>query len=68
MKELDGLLMPYLQDYYPRASEAERAAFATLLELQDPQVLEWCLGQGRPNDMAMTKVVDTLMRLGAARH
>lgn len=41
MKELDVLLTRYLDARWPEAGERERAAFAQLLELQDPEL--WAL-------------------------
>lgn len=45
MKELDVLLERYLQIHYDRAPAAERAAFARLLEREDPELWAWVLEQ-----------------------
>ena len=39
MKELDLVLLRYLEQDYPAASAAERDAFARILDLQDPETL-----------------------------
>lgn len=37
-KELDTLTTRYLEHFYPNASQGEQCAFASLLELQDPDL------------------------------
>ena len=48
MKELDVLLVRYLDRDLPTASSAETAAFAQLLELQDPELARYLLA-GEPH-------------------
>ena len=45
MKELDVLLGRYVEEQFDLAPPAERAAFESLLEDQDPQIYAYCLGQ-----------------------
>jgi antitoxin CptB len=45
MKELDILLTRYLDEGYAGASAEEQAAFRRLLEVQDPLIYAYCLGQ-----------------------
>jgi antitoxin CptB len=45
MKELDVLLTRYLEESFASAPEAERRAFEALLEIQDPLLYAYCLGQ-----------------------
>ncbi len=47
MKELDILLTRYLDEGYETASSEEQAAFQSLLEVQDPLIHAYCLGQER---------------------
>jgi antitoxin CptB len=48
MKELDILLARYMDERYCAASPQEREAFRRLLEIQDPVIYAYCLGQERP--------------------
>ena len=48
MKELDILLARYMDERFCTASPEEREAFASLLEIQDPVIYAYCLGQERP--------------------
>ncbi len=48
MKELDILLARYMDERFCAASPQEREAFGRLLEIQDPVIYAYCLGQERP--------------------
>lgn len=43
MRELDELLLRYLEGSYPTAPAAEKAAFEGLLQLPDPQLIGYLL-------------------------
>ncbi len=45
MKELDVLLMRYLEERFESAPDAEQRAFESLLDIQDPVLFAYCLGQ-----------------------
>jgi succinate dehydrogenase flavin-adding protein (antitoxin of CptAB toxin-antitoxin module) len=45
MKELDVLLTRYVDERFALASPAEQQAFEGLLEVQDPVIYAYCLGQ-----------------------
>jgi len=53
MKELDQLLLNYLQVRFEKADSAEREAFAACLELPDPQLASWLLGRSTPEEPAL---------------
>jgi antitoxin CptB len=48
MKELDILLSRYMDERFCTASALEQEAFRGLLEIQDPVIYAYCLGQERP--------------------
>lgn len=48
MKELDVMLVRYLDAGWASATVAERAAFAALLDLQDPVLWDVLLGRDAP--------------------
>jgi antitoxin CptB len=48
MKELDILLTRFVDERYSGAPAAEQAAFLSLLDIQDPLIYAYCLGQQRP--------------------
>ena len=59
MKELDLLLRRYVDDRWPAAPSAERAAFEKLLELPDPELAAYLLGHEIPPP-ALLALVDRL--------
>jgi len=62
MRELDVLLTRYVEREWPRASEAERAAFHALLERQDPELNALLFGRLAPEDEATASVLERLRR------
>jgi antitoxin CptB len=63
MRELDVLLLRYLEDDYPRASPADRAAFAQILELQDPEIFGYLVGRQAPAEGSLRNVVARIRRV-----
>lgn len=65
MKELDLLLVRWLERGWPRADAERRLAFAWLLEQPDPDLADWLLGNRRPSGAAQSALVDDILRLPA---
>lgn len=59
-RELDLVLLHYLDTRYASAGQAERVAFQRLLEADDPDLLDWLNGRARPADPALAGLVDAL--------
>jgi antitoxin CptB len=57
MKELDLLLLRYLEQEYSAALPADRAAFARILELQDPELFGYLVGRESPTDAGLRDVL-----------
>jgi antitoxin CptB len=57
MRELDVLLERYLHQQYADASSAEQAAFAQLLQLQDPDLARYLLARVDPDDKTLAALV-----------
>jgi len=57
MKELDLVLVRYLEQEYPAASPDDRAAFARILELQDPELFGYLVGRDSPSDAGLRHVL-----------
>jgi antitoxin CptB len=62
MRELDELLVRYLEHDYGASSARERAAFERLLELQDPELLGYLVGRQTPPGEDQQHVVARLRR------
>lgn len=63
MKELDVVLTRYLDRDYMRASAGVRAAFETLLQQPDPDILDYVLQRVTPKSK---ELADVVARLNAA--
>jgi antitoxin CptB len=48
MRELDELLLQYLENGHEQADAAEKSAFQTLLALSDPELISYLLQQQEP--------------------
>jgi antitoxin CptB len=62
MRELDVVLVRYLERDWPVAGDEERAAFRALLERQDPDVNALLLGRMEPDSEALARVMECLRR------
>ncbi|MEM8816269.1 MAG: succinate dehydrogenase assembly factor 2 [Pseudomonadota bacterium] len=63
MRELDQLLTRYLESRYPCADEAEKADFERLLSLPDPELAGYFLGRQTPEDEAIARSVECILRV-----
>jgi antitoxin CptB len=69
MKELDVLLLAYLERHYGSAPAEEQRIFADLLELQDPQLYSYIIGCEAPSDPAVGVVMSKILgKIRAAAH
>lgn len=62
MRELDVILLRYLEQDYPSAPAADRAAFARILELQDPDLFGYLVGRTTPEDDSVRHVIARIRR------
>jgi antitoxin CptB len=62
MRELDELLLRYLERQLPQASRGERDAFACLLDLPDPELFRYLAGR-RPRAAADPMIEHVVARI-----
>jgi len=60
MRELDVVLLRYLEHTYPGASAEEQAAFRRCLDLQDPEILALLTGREPCPDASLADVVEKI--------
>lgn len=60
MRELDLILIRYLEQRWPGATATERTAFELFLQLPDPQIAGYLLGGVDPPDAGIRELVDAL--------
>jgi antitoxin CptB len=66
LKELDWYFDPYVRDHYLTADPAEKAAFAQLIDEEDPDLLDWFMDLSQPEDATLQQIVARLKALRAA--
>lgn len=64
MRELDVVLMRYLEQCYPEATVERRDAFHALLELSDPELFDLLRGRTQAATPDMDAIVAELRRPG----
>ncbi len=60
MRELDQLLLRFLENEYPVSGEAQKSAFRELLALPDPELIGYLLGGQIPVDTNIANVVSRI--------
>jgi antitoxin CptB len=65
MKELDLLLLGYLDAHWATAAPDERRAFEAFLELPDPVIAGYLLGGEQAPDAGIRGLVDALRKASA---
>jgi antitoxin CptB len=63
MRELDVLLLRYLDRVWPTASPAERDAFTALVAMQDPDLFGYLVGRDSPPEAPLRHVVARIRRV-----
>jgi antitoxin CptB len=64
MRELDSLLINFLDRFEAKLTEEEIAAFEGVLELPDPVLHSYLLGRSAPDDVATAEIIERI-RAGA---
>lgn len=67
MRELDTLLERWLAERWPQADPSDRACFDRLLDCEDDQLWDWCMGRSRPDDPGLADIVDQVVDPVATR-
>ncbi len=60
MRELDLMLLYYLEHDYPGADEEAKQAFEKILDMQDPELYFLILGKSEIDDPAIIDVIEAL--------
>lgn len=62
LRELDVLLIRFLDHDFAAAGDSERRAFECLLSRPDPEILDLLTGRARAEDVALRHVIRRLLR------
>jgi len=63
MRELDELLVRYLENVFDRAPDSEKTTFRELLELPDPELIGYLLGSQVVEDRKLYDLVNKIKQL-----
>ena len=61
MRELDELLLRYLETRYPHDSEDDKAAFRAVLELADPDLNAYLLQRQVPSSEPIARAIERIL-------
>lgn len=61
MKELDLLLLDYVDRWYPDAGESGQAAFKRLLSMPDPEIMALLTGRRNAQDGDLALIIERLL-------
>jgi succinate dehydrogenase flavin-adding protein (antitoxin of CptAB toxin-antitoxin module) len=61
MRELDELLLTYLEERYPLADDDEKAAFEAVLALADPELNGYLLQRQKPATEPIANVIRQIL-------
>jgi antitoxin CptB len=67
MKELDLLLLAWLESAFDGAGAEQQARFAALLELPDPQLARYLTGAERPEDAGLAALIEAIAGIMSAK-
>lgn len=63
MRELDQLMLRYLDRRWPAAEAGERAAFERLLDIEDDRLWRWFMGREAVEETDLRGIVERIIAL-----
>ncbi|WP_063654885.1 FAD assembly factor SdhE [Candidatus Arsenophonus triatominarum] len=60
MRELDIAIMPFFEYEYDSLTEDEKCLFVRLLEYADPDLFNWLMNHGRPDDDGLYHMIQLI--------
>jgi antitoxin CptB len=67
LRELDLLLVPFAEARYESLNDAQRAAYAELLECDDHDIWSWLSGRETPLERARAEIVALIVAANVQR-
>ncbi|QHB33784.1 FAD assembly factor SdhE [Yersinia canariae] len=67
MRELDISIMPFFEHEYDGLSDNEKQVFIRLLECDDPDLFNWLMNHGEPQDSELRHMVKLIQTRNKAR-
>ncbi|AZH00555.1 TPA: FAD assembly factor SdhE [Proteus mirabilis] len=67
MRELDISIMPFFENEYDTLSDDDKRLFVRLLECADPDLFNWLMNHGRPDDEELYYMVKLIQERNRIR-
>lgn len=61
IKEVEVLLVPFFERFFPELSEEDQALFVALLDEQDVDLFEWFTQRAEPQDKNTKHIVNVIL-------
>lgn len=60
IREMDLLLQCFVERHYDQLSTDEKKVFAELLDLPDPDIMDWIMGRGDPPPDSFLSIIEII--------
>lgn len=60
MRELDAVLLPFVERHFEALSAADKARFEALLNLSDPELYDYLLRRNEPEDAELANLLERI--------
>lgn len=61
MRELDLVLLPFVERHFPGLDTSAQREYTRLLEQEDQDLYRWLIGSNRPEDTGLAAIVATIL-------
>ncbi|MGL9774888.1 MAG: FAD assembly factor SdhE [Sodalis sp. (in: enterobacteria)] len=67
MRELDIAIMPFFEHDFDALDDQDKQRFVRLLECDDPDLFNWLMNHGQPDDGELRQVITLIQTRNKAR-
>ncbi|EHD23100.1 MULTISPECIES: FAD assembly factor SdhE [Brenneria] len=67
MRELDISIMPFFEHEYDALSDGDKRTFVRLLQCDDPDLFNWLMNHGEPQDQDLKRMISLIQTRNKAR-
>lgn len=67
MRELDLSIMPFFEYDFDGLSEEDKTVFVRLLACDDPDLFNWLMNHGEPQDSGLKRMINLIQERNKAR-
>lgn len=67
MRELDIAIMPFFEHDFGALDDQDKQRFVRLLECDDPDLFNWLMNHGRPDDGELRQIITLIQTRNKAR-